>query len=212
MILQFSEAEELFAKNDFEALKQQLLSVGRKLQYSKGMTIQSGKNEVLVIISGRMLVSTSKKNSLIIGDTVPFFPVGLMEEYYKIPLFYYIENEATVVQLTVEDFNKLFFYNPEYAQLLTRIMSIISVRLIHAYYERVNDSGYATIREMLHRYLFKIEEGTVINVGVASFILKRTRLSRSYVFQVLSALKRGGYITICNGKLVSINREIPERY
>lgn len=109
MILQFSEAEELFAKNDFEALKQQLLSVGRKLQYSKGMTIQSGKNEMLIVISGRMLVSTSKKHSLTVGDTVPFFPVGLMEEYYKIPLFYYVENEATVVQLSVEEFNKIFF-------------------------------------------------------------------------------------------------------
>lgn len=91
-------------------------------------------------------------------------------------------------------------------------MSIIAVRLVHAYNERVNDSGYATIREMLHRYLFKVEEGTVTNVGVASFILKRTRLSRSYVFQILSALKQGGYITIHNGRLISIDRDIPERY
>ncbi|MGR7850519.1 helix-turn-helix domain-containing protein [Klebsiella aerogenes] len=88
----------------------------------------------------------------------------------------------------------------------------MSSRLIHIYYERNNDSGYATIRQMLHRYLYKNEEGTVNNEGIASFILKRTRLSRSYVFQILSGLKSGGYITVKNGKLIAINREIPKRF
>ncbi|WP_227665812.1 helix-turn-helix domain-containing protein [Klebsiella variicola] len=47
---------------------------------------------------------------------------------------------------------------------------------------------------------------------MANFILRRTKMSRSYLFQVLSDLKNGGYITMKNGELFDIVNELPEKY
>ncbi|EOY3994542.1 helix-turn-helix domain-containing protein, partial [Klebsiella aerogenes] len=48
--------------------------------------------------------------------------------------------------------------------------------------------------------------------SLSAFIIKRTNLSRSYVYQVLAALKEGGYITVKKGQLISIDRKIPDKF
>lgn len=212
MSTQFDVAEGLYSSIDFSSLKEQIEQAGRELTLKKGMTIRPKKNEVLVLLSGQMTVSTSQTHELLIGHTYPFVILGLLERYYEMKIYYQAEIDVTLYQFTYEEFSAIFFNTPHGAEMLCHIVSFMSARLIHAYYERNNDSGYATIREMLQRYLYKSEEGTIHNEGISSFILKRTRLSRSYVFQILSGLKTGGYITIKNGKLISINREIPKRF
>ncbi|HFW6380836.1 TPA: helix-turn-helix domain-containing protein [Klebsiella aerogenes] len=37
-------------------------------------------------------------------------------------------------------------------------------------------------------------------------------MSKSYVFTVLQELKKGEYITISRGKLISINKKIPDKF
>ncbi|MGV0243248.1 helix-turn-helix domain-containing protein (plasmid) [Klebsiella aerogenes] len=176
------------------------------------MIIRPKDDEILCLTKGQMTVSVNQSLELLIGHTFPYVPIGLLERYYSLEIFYQAEVDTSFIQLTWDEFDKFFFSTPQHSEMLCKIMSFMSARLIHVYYERNNDSGYATIRQMLHRYVYKKEEGTVNNEGIASFILKRTRLSRSYVFQILSALKSGGYITIKNGKLITINREIPKRF
>ncbi|MDX6020470.1 helix-turn-helix domain-containing protein [Scandinavium sp. V105_16] len=212
MTLLFDSSEKIYSSIDFSLLKEEFLTVGRELTIQAGMTIRPKKNEILVVLSGQMTVSASQNHELILGHTFPFMPIGLLERNYNLPLYYHAENDVAFVQLTEEEFDKIVFSDPQHAELLSQILLYMSTTLIHIYYERNNDSGYATIREMLKRYLFKSEDGTLNDEGIASFILKRTRLSRSYVFQILSGLKAGGYITVKNGKLVSINREIPKRF
>ena len=48
-------------------------------------------------------------------------------------------------------------------------------------------------------------------MGVLSYIQQRTRISRSVIAEVLSALRKGGYIEMDKGKLVSITR-LPTHY
>ena len=208
----FDRTEEIYSSNDFSSLKEDILRTGRELTFPSGMTIRPKADEILILLSGQMAIPTNQKLELIIGHSFPFIPIGLLERYYEFSVYYQSEIDTTVIQLTNEEFDKIFYSNPVHAEMLSKILLFMTSRLVHVYYERNNDSGYATIRMMLQRYLYKNEEGTVNNEGIASFILKRTRLSRSYVFQILSALKAGGYITMNNGKLVSINREIPKRF
>lgn len=65
---------------------------------------------------------------------------------------------------------------------------------------------------MIYRYLKQKNEGVLHDPSLANFILRRTKMSRSYLFQVLSDLKNGGYITMKNGELVDIVNELPEKY
>lgn len=212
MPLSFDITEKIYTTLDFSALKERVIETGRELIFQQGMTLRPKDGEILIVISGQMTVSNSRNDGLMLGYTFQYMPIGLMERYYQLPLYYQVEKETTLIQLTGEEFDEIFFTNPQNAALLSQILTYMSSTLIHIYYERNNDSGYATIRQMLHRYMYKAKEGTLNNEGIASFILKRTRLSRSYVFQILSGLKAGGYITIKNAKLVSINREIPKRF
>lgn len=208
----FNITEHLYSQIDFSSLDVLLAQTGRELSFERGITLQPRKGEILVVTSGQMTVSDDAEDGLALGHTFPYMPIGLMERYYQLPLFYRTEGRTTVVQLTEAEADTVFLSTPERAALFSRIMAYMSSTLIHIYYERNNESGYATIREMLHRYMYKAEENSLNNEGVAAFILRRTRLSRSYVFQILAGLKAGGYITVRQGRLISINRDIPERY
>ena len=55
---------------------------------------------------------------------------------------------------------------------------------------------------MLSRYLYRGEIDGGQHESLSAFIIKRTNLSRSYVYQVLAALREGGYITVKKGKLI----------
>ena len=65
---------------------------------------------------------------------------------------------------------------------------------------------------MLFRYLYRQNAHKGETEGLALFIIRRTNLSRTHVFRVLAELKAGGYITMERGKLVSIDRPLPEDY
>lgn len=67
---------------------------------------------------------------------------------------------------------------------------------LDAHNERGNLSGFQTIKSMLSRYLYRNEIDYGKRESLSAFIIKRTNLSRSYVYQVLAALKEGGYITV----------------
>lgn len=208
----FNITEQLYSQIDFSSLDHLLTQTGRELTFDRGITLQPRNGELLVVTAGQMTISDNAEDGLAIGHTYPYMPMGLLERYYHLPLYYRSECRTTVVQLTAEEADIVFLSTPDRAALFSRIMAYMSSMLVHIYYERNSDSGYATIRVMLQRYLYKAEESTLNNEGIAAFILKRTRLSRSYVFQILAGLKAGGYITVRRGKLISINRDIPEKY
>lgn len=208
----FDALEKAYNKIDFTELDEWLNNCGRLLRFRKGTMLTPRDGEILVIIDGTMLVSEDTDNGLALGHTFKYMPIGLIEDDFNLRLCYHSQTDAKVIQLTKEEANTLFFSTPQRAALFGKIMTYMSVILINAYFERNNGSGYAIIREMLVRYKYKSKTDVMFNEGVAAFILKRTRLSRSYVFQILAELKSGGYITVQSGKLVSIDREIPEKY
>lgn len=209
----FSDSYNAYAEYDFSLLTDVLHQTGRKLQYEQGVTITPRADEVLVVISGLIGISDSYSGGMEIGYAPFLMPVGLVENYFPVNLYYHVESTTTLIQLTKEEFDFVFLSDPNRAELFSRIMSHMVASLIFIYYERNNDSGYATVREMIYRYDFRMKSKSLgVDEGIVPFILKRTRLSRSYVFQIIAGLKAGGYINIEKGKLIRINREIPERY
>jgi CRP-like cAMP-binding protein len=203
----------LYSETDFSALEADLLQTGRRLQFARDITLQARPGEILMLTAGSMLITDREEDGLAVGHTFRYMPLGLIERYYPdMALFYRTECRVTAIQLTLEEFDAVFCHQSTHSEAFARIMTYMAAQLIDVYYERNNNSGYATIREMLYRYQYKAGEETLHGEGVAAFILRRTRLSRSYVFQILAGLKAGGYITVRGGRLVSINRDIPERY
>ncbi|WP_336221050.1 hydrogen peroxide resistance inhibitor IprA [Citrobacter amalonaticus] len=74
----------------------------------------------------------------------------------------------------------------------------------------IGNNSYEQIRSTLIS-MNEWEEGLRSRVGVMNYIHQRTRISRSVVAEVLAALRKGGYIEMSKGKLMSINR-LPSEY
>ncbi|HEY2452571.1 MAG TPA: helix-turn-helix domain-containing protein [Scandinavium sp.] len=166
----------------------------------------------MTLLSGNVTGRKVHQENFSVG-VMPHFPLGLLEKYYPhIEFEYQTMSECQFILLDAEDFERRVMNNEETRALFVRILLHMNMGLLHIFYERNASSGYTTIRAMLERYLFRAESDKGYHEGIASFILKRTTFSKSYVFKILSSLKEGGYITVQNGKLISIDKKIPERY
>ncbi len=75
----------------------------------------------------------------------------------------------------------------------------------------VSKDSYSVIRAKLIEYLNKKELNDLNQTGIASYIQNTTHLSRSLVYNYLSALTEGGYIKIIKGKLTEIIK-LPEKF
>ncbi|MDA4741452.1 helix-turn-helix domain-containing protein, partial [Enterobacter hormaechei] len=153
-------------------------------------------------------------DGLNIGNTIEYMPIGLMERYCPLAKYEYRSSaKVKLVRIAWADFDQLFFGGGcERMQALATILTYMSIFTIDLHNERRQVTSYQTIKPMLYRYLYRQETHTGENEGLALFIIKRTNLSRTHVFRVLADLKAGGYITMKRGKLVSIDRPLPEAY
>lgn len=121
------------------------------------------------------------------------------------------KKNVKVFSCNLEYFEK-HFTQPDKFTFLMNMMAITLAFLLDAHDERAIGTRYFVIRSMIYRYLKQKNEGVLHDPSLANFILRRTKMSRSYLFQVLSDLKNGGYITMKNGELVDIVNELPEKY
>lgn len=74
----------------------------------------------------------------------------------------------------------------------------------------IGNNSYDQIRATLIT-MMEWDEELRSRIGVMNYIHQRTRVSRSVVAEVLAALRKGNYIEMNKGKLVSINR-LPSEY
>jgi CRP-like cAMP-binding protein len=178
-------------------------------------------NEPLVLNKGSIyfvsegVISLAKSDDpRIIGTTIENMPIGLLERFCPIVEFNYVAmTSATVSKISMEDFDRIFFgSSPENMKELATILTYMLIFILDVHVERRLDSGYHTIKAMMQRYLYRRTVNIDETEGIANFIIRRTNLSRSYVFRVLAELKEGEYITVKKGKLVSIDRKLPEDY
>ncbi|MGG7779876.1 helix-turn-helix domain-containing protein [Klebsiella aerogenes] len=204
-------AENIYSSLDFSALIEILKDRGREIIISKGLIIRPSLNEILFILDGEIVIQDD--NEIAIGQSFPLMPVGLLETYYsETQLHYKAESQVKAISINIDVFNELSALNQEITQLLFKIISYMLISVVHVYYEVNTDTRYSVIRNMIYRYNIRTENNTLKEQNLSTFILNRTKLSRSYIFKILSDLRVGGYITIERGKLISINKHIPERY
>ncbi|MDE4079231.1 MULTISPECIES: helix-turn-helix domain-containing protein [Enterobacter cloacae complex] len=191
----------------------QILSTGEALTVgaNKKLTVEPG---YIYFCTEGSLTILMPEDGLNIGNTIEYMPIGLMERYCPLAKFEYRSSaKVKLVKIPCADFDRLFLHGgPKRVQELATILTFMSIFTIDLHNERRQVTSYQTIKPMLYRYLYRQNTHTGENEGLALFIIKRTNLSRTHVFRVLADLKAGGYITMKRGKLVSIDRPLPEDY
>ncbi|WP_253383476.1 helix-turn-helix domain-containing protein [unidentified bacterial endosymbiont] len=81
---------------------------------------------------------------------------------------------------------------------------------------RASTSGLQSAYEIIRSYLIYMELETSYAIKerytVVKYMQTFSRLSRSMILKILAQLKIGGFIEMENGKLIKINKKLPEKF
>ncbi|MGR7464433.1 helix-turn-helix domain-containing protein [Klebsiella aerogenes] len=137
---------------------------------------------------------------------------GIIESYGPaMTIKYTAKKNVKIVTCSKEDFEHYFIQSERFAYLMEIIAFQLSL-IIDAHHEKNLPSRYDTIKSMIYRYKKQQDAEVLHDKSLTRFILKRTKMSRSYLFKILAELKDGGYIAMENGELVDIVHELPETF
>ncbi|MCE0844940.1 helix-turn-helix domain-containing protein [Buttiauxella sp. A2-C1_F] len=187
-------------------------SNGKELLFAATDKLAITPGFIYIPVEGSVAILHAE-NELTIGNAIDYMPIGLMERYCPMLNFQYkCMTSVKVVEISYEKFDEIFFQNAESMQALSKILIFMTIFSLDLHAERKQLTSYQTIKPMLYRYLYRSLAFPNETEGLASFIISRTKLSRTHVFRVLADLKEGGYITMKSGKLISIDKDLPDGY
>lgn len=165
--------------------------------------------ETIVILEG--VISLRRNENILIGIAQAPFIIGLADGMMKNESRYQLVTEGkckgyhlpSSQALKIVEQNNLWRNAFCWLVWHSRIMEQRDLQLIgHNSYEQIR----ATLLSMIDW-----DEQLRFRIGVMNYIHQKTRISRSVVAEVLAALRKGGYIEMNKGKLVSINH-LPSDY
>lgn len=211
--MNFAELHSYYKSLNIAGHTADVVARGEMSEYPVNHKLEVMPGFIYFILEGSLSIAVSN-SELTIGNAIEYMPIGLMERYCPLAAFEYTSMTAmTVAKLSYEDFDQIFIHaSPERVTELATILIYMTIFSLDLHYERKQLTSYQTIKPMLFRYLYRTQTHQNEKEGVAAFIMRRTNLSRTHVFRVLADLKEGGYITVVKGKLVSINKTLPEEY
>ncbi len=126
-----------------------------------------------------------------IGKGIRGMIFGIIESYGPaLSLKYTAKKNVKIVTCSKEAFEHYFIQRDRFAYLM-EIMAFQLSLIIDAHHEKNLPSRYDTIKSMIYRYKKQQDAGVLHDRSLASFILKRTKMSRSYLFKILAELKEG---------------------
>lgn len=191
----------------------------------KGEIFRLSKDEIILVLEGVLAINLLQplrsggvseadghEEPFRVGKGIQGMILGLIEAYGPlVSLQYVAKHKVKIATFTRSQFEALFSEQRKFSYLM-KISSYTLAMVLDSYNERNFSSRYSVIRAMIYRYQTQRDEGLLHDNSLASFILSRTKISRSYLFKILADLKSGGFIDIENGKLVAILKELPEKY
>lgn len=211
--MNFAELHSYYKSLNIDSHMADLQEKGERHQYPANHKLGLDPGFVYFVVEGSLAISVTG-NDLIVGNAIEYMPIGLMERYCPlVNLEYTAMTPITVIKLSYDGFDEIFIHaHPQRVIELTTILVYMTIFSLDLHNERKQLTSYQTIKPMLFRYLYRSQTHKNEREGIAAFIMRRTHLSRTHVFRMLADLKEGGYITVEKGKLVSINKTLPEEY
>mgnify|MGYP003366108639 CR=1 FL=1 len=166
-------------------------------------------NKVVVIRSGT--VSIRRGKTVLVGFAEAPIITGLANSLTEADANYQLMTEAKCsgyflpasVGMKVIEENNLWREAFCWLAWHNRVMELRDLQLI-------GNNSYDQIRVTLMS-MMEWDETLRKRVGVMNYIHQRTCISRSVVAEVLSALRKGGYIEMKQGKLIAVNH-LPAEY
>ncbi|RKP44986.1 helix-turn-helix domain-containing protein [Pararobbsia silviterrae] len=171
-------------------------------------TVQTGV--VHVVHRGACRVEY-RRTGLTLGIVHAPYVAGVLEAVNgDCGLVYECKAPSTAIAFTLDDWNALIVRCDlwkDVAVVLAKYLEAISMRTAFL----TASSAYEIVCNALH-ILDAHAPDLKRDLVAVSFVLERTKLSRSIVAKIISDLRAGGYLEIDRGRLIAITRPFPLRY
>lgn len=192
---------------------------------NKGERYTIKKDEIVIVLEGFFTIdlmqtgfpaeATGDKETETpcrVGQGIKGMILGLVETYGPAITLHYVARQKVKIATFSRDYFEDYFIQRDKFNYLMKVSAYMLAIVLESYSERNFGNRYHVIRSMIYRYQKQREEGILPDSSLAGFILQRTKMSRSYLFKILSDLKSGGYIDVQQGKLTAILKDLPEKY
>ncbi|WET42554.1 helix-turn-helix domain-containing protein [Citrobacter enshiensis] len=172
----------------------------------KGTLLQFVTDEInycYLLHQGHVVINRTKDELSLNSETAPFiFGFSMMSDN-PCRLTLCTSEDAVLSRLPL-DLAMGIIQQHALWESLSHVMVYVSSRIFNHCTRMSQPGAYGTIRYLL--FELSLESETVRkSESVVNYIQTRSFLSRSGIMAVLSTLRRGNYIEISNGKLLSIN-------
>ena len=197
-----------------EAIRSRLVDVGKEFRLPADNELSMFKEDTQPLVwffsEGSIILHREMDNLLMELVSAPTL-IGLANMFHTTQIKYRITTQTECqgftlpANLAFEIIEKYKLWQPAFhwATYLLRNLEHRDARFI-------GTTTYSQIRATLLT-MDSWSPDLRARTGVINFVQKRTKISRSVVAEVLSALRKGNYIEMDKGKLVSINR-LPVSY
>ncbi|HAZ77817.1 MULTISPECIES: helix-turn-helix domain-containing protein [Enterobacteriaceae] len=188
-----------------------LIETGQTLPTAARNGAPPGK--IVFLLSGAMICALGegdKKQNLAIvtGPSIlglgQLAPSGAIAQYEAIA-------PCMVYSVGVDKFIKIVEENRLWPDVMKIILTIVNTLAA-----RTAASGLQSAYDIIRSYLIYMDRETAYSLKerytVVKYMQTFSRLSRSIILKILAELKAGGFIEMKKGKLIRINRNLPEKF
>lgn len=175
------------------------------------LKLRNGEAKSCYIVKSGYFSYRSFSNGYVISYVYPGMVVGIGNFFWENSLgFFHAEENLEIIRIDEKKFNLTMQDNPHLWRCVATILSYIAQRsLMHNANIDVKNA-YSIVKSLL-LILNNQPEHVKSKIPVVQFILERVPLSRSRVFNILSELHKGNYISLNRGLLVEM-KKLPEKY
>ncbi|EOI5727816.1 helix-turn-helix domain-containing protein [Cronobacter malonaticus] len=193
------------------ALINALHSHGTIKEYPRGSCLSQNEESVNILLSGSLAMTRDWDNLIFFEINRPnIIGVSLQSNNARFERFRLIIKEDSLVKrINRADFLKVIEEQDLWKELSHAISFYYDVLLWKNYHFYAADS-YMLVRKSLIT-LSEIPLENRMNINASQYITSTTNLSKSYVMKVIQELRKGGYIDIQRGRLISIGK-LPQKY
>ncbi|EOC1318186.1 helix-turn-helix domain-containing protein [Cronobacter turicensis] len=193
------------------ALINALQGHGTIKEYPRGSCLTQNEESVNILLSGSLTMTRDWDNLIFFEIHRPNI-IGISLEPHN-PRFerfrLTIKEDSLVKKISRADFFKVIEEQKLWQETSHVISFYYHVLLWKSYHFYAADS-YVLVRKSLIT-LGEMTPETRMNINASQYITSTTNLSKSYVMKVIQELRKGGYIEIQRGRLISLGK-LPQKY
>lgn len=193
------------------ALINALQGHGTIKEYPRGSCLTQNEESVNILLSGSLTMTRDWDNLIFFEIHRPNI-IGISLESHN-PRFerfrLTIKEDSLVKKISRADFFKVIEEQKLWQETSHVISFYYHVLLWKSYHFYAADS-YVLVRKSLIT-LGEMTPETRMNINASQYITSTTNLSKSYVMKVIQELRKGGYIEIQRGRLISLGK-LPQKY